>query len=160
MQLKTLVVASHFMVLPNWEMYIPQKWLMTDGRWYKKVDLFCLERRYFWRYNSACGGNCRYSETSSDQLLTVEWTYPNGTSPHTWGTDLRAIPLHILYKYPVSLRHTFCVTGKCRNLQLCTSSKSTCRGVCMPFQWIRTIPTKYGPLEEIPTANSPPFAPS
>ena len=47
------------------------------------------------------------------------------------------------YTSPISPCHTFCVTGRCGclwNLQLCTCSKSMCRGVCMPN---RTIPTKY-----------------
>ena len=41
-----------------------------------------------------------------------ELTYPNGTSPHTWGTILRTIPLHIPYKYPISPCCAQCVTGR------------------------------------------------
>ena len=40
--------------------------------------------------------------------LIVEWTCPNGTSTHTWGTNLRTFPLHIPYKYPISPCHTSC----------------------------------------------------
>ena len=37
--------------------------------------------------------------------LIVEWTYPNGTSPHTWGTNLRNITLHIPH---ISMSYILC----------------------------------------------------
>ena len=39
--------------------------------------------------------NCRYLETVVIGYLIVEWTYPNGTRFHPWGTNLRTISLHI-----------------------------------------------------------------
>ena len=41
-----------------------------------------------------------------------ELTCPNGTSPHTWATILRTIPLHIHYKYLISTCCAQCVTGR------------------------------------------------
>ena len=63
-------------------------------------------------------------------------TYPNGTSPHTWGTILRTIPLHIPYKYPISPCCVQCVTG---------------RYGCLDA----TILTKYPPLREDPDGKFP-----
>ena len=68
-----------------------------------------------------------------------ELTCPNGTSPHTWGTILHTIPLHISYKYSISPCCRQCVTG---------------RYGCLDA----TIPTKYPPLREDSDGKSPSFS--
>ena len=47
--------------------------------------------------------NCRYLESSSDRLPNCGMA--NGTSPHTWGTNLRTITLHIPH---ISMSYILC----------------------------------------------------
>ena len=65
-------------------------------------------------------------------------TCPNGTSPHTWGTILCIIPLHIPYKYPISPCCGECVTRRYGHLDV-------------------TIMTKCPSLGEDSDSNPPPF---
>ena len=66
-----------------------------------------------------------------------ELTCPNEVSPHTWGTILRTILLHIPYKYPISPCCGQCVTAR--------------------YGWLDgTILTKHPPLGEDSNGNPPP----
>ena len=66
-------------------------------------------------------------------------TCPNGTSPHTWGTILRTIPLHIPYKYPISLLCTVCdreiwvCVEFMKNFPMTLTQRK--RIYIMPFEW-------------------------
>jgi len=82
---------------------------------------------------------CPTSNTWGSREIGGELTCPNGTRPHTWGTILCTIPLHIPYKSPhISL------------LQTVRDREIWMFGVI--------ILTKYQPLGKIPTANPPTFS--
>ena len=103
MQLKTLAVASHFQTKN-----VPHKWLMTDGRWQMEKswsmsgkEIFLMLQQHLLREPIQIVAIWKTVVIGS---LIVEWTYPNGTRFHPWGTNLRTISLHIQW-HPLQIPH-------------------------------------------------------
>ena len=80
---------------------------MTDGRWQMEKKLIYVRKGDIFDATTAlvegAGPSCYYLETVVIGSLIVEWTYPNGTSTHTWGTK----PVYLSPSHPLQIPHIF-----------------------------------------------------
>ena len=90
------------------------------------------------------------------ELDGVGGLFPNGTSPHTWGTNLCTITLHIPYKYSLSCTGDMGTCGIHKELTFSTM-KENVHAILVDWD---NLPTKYWPLGEDTDGKSPLLSPA